>query len=179
MRSLLSILAFTLILAAPSLSQNPPSTTEPEFEGIFNGLDPISDKLIPLERRTAQLVIKKGKLAGAKQFLEIPEARSKVRFASSVVPTIVVRVADTKKDPYAHLRFYLMEVNKKTRSLPTHNVSSWDGTITEEFQKFKISFEAKLHGSSSFAISPATILKPGDYCLFTEGSNEWFCFGVD
>jgi len=158
------------------LNEGAPPVVEPEFEGIFYTLDPETGKLTELER--AQGVLKQRQLAShIEKYIEIPGAKSPIRFARGHRPVLVVRVASRTQDPLGLFSIVAFESRGKTRALVVAR-SQIPSYKLEEVTPVKLAYEAEKYGSSSFKLWPTKVRRPAEYCVLMK-ETDLFCLGAD
>ena len=162
-------------------SPSPLAAAEPQFEGVFMRLDPNAGSLSSLERQLPRIRGSTNVLiGGAKVEGEISGGRSPVRLPSEPLPVFVVKVQSRTGDPYGTLQFFRLLQRGNKRVITLLSRSAWDGSVTVGYdEKFLVSFEVALHGSSSYRLTPSVPLEPGEYCLGLTSTEHGYCFGVD
>lgn len=166
--SLAYVTSVLLTLCLVVLGQDVKKVQEPEYPGIFFLLDSSTGNLIPLERQTPDYKIN-GRGMGSKTVTEIKGARSPIRFKEGQTLEFVVLVSSQQIDPHGSLLFFSLESQKDKRQLITNVTGSSDKSVP---------FNATKYGTSSFRITSAQNLSPGEYFL-GGGAQDRFCFGID
>ncbi|MBK9529227.1 MAG: hypothetical protein IPO41_13150 [Acidobacteria bacterium] len=175
------LLLFALIVTFTMVRRNTAAqkAVEPEYLSVFFFLED-SGILKPLERQTPESKIKVKGLGfgGGEGYLQIVGEQSPVRFKSNTKFEFVVLVASQQTDPMSFIQLFSFEKTKGIRRLMMAKVGSMGMSSKNVTNQNAVSFNAAKYGTSSFKISPASELKPGEYCLITANSMTAFCFGV-
>lgn len=168
-------------LCCTALGQEIKKVQEPEYLGIFFLLEPSTGNLIPLERQTAESKVKVKAMGfgGGESSLEIKGEKSPVRFKEGQKLEFVVLVSSQQIDPQGIIQFFSLESKKGKRRLMLAKASSMGMSGKSVMSERAIPFNAAKYGTSSFKISPAQDLPPGEYTLGAPGNNDGFCFGID
>lgn len=170
-----------LILCHAVLGQEVRKVQEPEYLGIFFLLDSSTGNLIPLERQTPEYKIKLKAMGfgGGKSLLEIRGEKSPVRFKEGQKLEFVVLVSSQQTDPQGSLQFFSLESLKGKRQLTMAKANLTSTTDKSVVSERAVPFNATKYGTSSFKITSAQNLPPGEYTLGATGTKDGFCFGID
>ena len=179
--SLACVTCFLLILCHAVLGQDVKKVQEPEYLGIFFLLDASTGNLIPLERQTPQynLKAKAMGLGGVKSLLEIKGEKSPIRFKEGQQLEFVVLIPSQQTDPQGILQFFSLESLKGKRQLILAKEGLTSAGPKSVVSSKAVPFNAAKYGTSSFKITSAQNLSPGEYVLSTTSTNDGFCFGID
>lgn len=158
----------------------PSATPEPEYEGVVFYRAPETGALVELER--VQALRQERAVSGGYQmverYLELPGAKSAVRFARKERPVLVVRVPSRTKDPYTLFSLVAFQTRGGKRVLILENVQLLLGKADRvPLPKFPLKIEK--YGDSSFELRPVQLRRPGEYCVLSELTPFLFCFGAD
>lgn len=177
---LLFALIFTITMVQNAAAQGAQKVVEPEYLSVFFLLED-GGTLKALERQTPESKIKVKGLGfgGGEGYLQIVGEQSPVRFKSNAKFEFVVLVASQQTDPMSLIQFYSFERTKGTRRLMMAKVGSMGMSSKNVTNQNAVSFNAAKYGTSSFKISPAYELKPGEYCISAANTAAAFCFGID
>jgi hypothetical protein len=164
------------VLCQVAVGQEAKKVQEPDYLGVFFSLDSNTGNLSPLERQTPEAKWKSG-LGGVESSLEFKGERSPVRFKQGQRLEFVVLVSSQQMDPQGLVQFLSLEAKKGKRRLVTGKSALFGGktSISEK----AIAFNAAKYGTSSFKITPAQNLPPGEYTLSQPDTDDGFCFGID
>lgn len=173
----LSLLTSLIIVDARQAKQS----EEPEYLSVFFYLNPADGALVSLERQTANVrtKIKAMGFGGGEAVIEVKGGKSPVRFKTDQKLEFVVRVASTQIDPLNVVQFIAWKSKKDKRSLVITKVGPMGAGGSTNMTAGAVAFNASKYGQSSFKISPAQPLPPGEYALGTGDTGTAFCFGVD
>ena len=168
-------------LCHPALGQETNKVQEPEFLGTFFSLDSTTGNLSPLERQTAmhKILVKAMGFGGGVGYFELSGEKSPVRFKEGEKLEFVVLVSSQKSDPQGIIQLFSWESKKGKRQLTIDKAGSMGIGSKSLLQKSLIAFNASKHGTSSFKITPAENLPPGEYTLSGPDNKDSFCFGID
>jgi hypothetical protein len=167
-----------LILCSAVLGQDVRKVQEPEYLGNFFLLDSSTGNLIPLERQTPATTAKGTGYAGEEVSIEFKEEKSPVRFKEGQELQFVVLVSSQQTDPQTLQFFSLASKNGKRRLVTAKR--NFMGTKGKSVMGEKaVPFNATKYGTSSFKITAAQKLSPGEYVLGAPGTHDGFCFGID
>jgi len=175
-----AILAFLVILGSrPVVAQQPPRAVEPEYLNTFFLLDRTTGSLKPLEREPLEVATKIRALGfgGARTSMSVHGEQSTVRYREGQPLEFVVLAASQQIDPQGLVTLYLMESDDGRRKLVTATANL--GGASSVGSQGAIPINAAKYGKSSFTITPAQPLPPGEYLLTASGAKDAFCFGVD
>ena len=151
---------------------------EPEYLGTFFLLDS-SSNLVPLERQRPQTKTQAAGLDGWKRIVEIKGEKSDVRFKQGQKLEFVVLVSSQQTDPQGIIQFFSLETTKGKRQLLVVKTNSMGTSAKTVVNEKAIPFNATKYGTSSFKITPAQNLPPGEYALGVPSNNDAFYFGID
>jgi hypothetical protein len=170
-----------LILGHAVLGQDVKKVQEPEYLGIFFLLDSSTGNLIPLERVTPEYKIKLKAmgLGGGRSLLEFKGEKSPIRFKEGQKLEFVVLVASQLTDPQGSLQFFSLEPLKGKRQIIMATAKVTSTTDKSVMSEKAVPFNATKYGTSSFKITAAQSLPPGEYTLSGTGTHDGFCFGID
>jgi hypothetical protein len=157
---------FGEIGGAPAAAGPRKIVVEPDVLGVPFLQDP-TEQLTPLERTTGVSIRQNTVYGPSTSIWRIAGARSPVRVREGKV-VFVVRLAygvDPRK-----FEIYALESKRDIRQTPPIRAGARPAALPVTI--FKI-------GESSYGISPARFLGPGEYAVSPRDSNEAFCFGVD
>jgi hypothetical protein len=173
-----SILFLVCVIA---VGQDTKKIQEPEYVGVFFLLEPSSGALVPLERQRPEVKMKVKAMGfgGGESSIEFKGEKSSIRFKSDQPLFFVVRAASQQIDPNSYLQFFSLESKKDKRKLIVAKASSMGLSGKSVVNTRAVLFNVEKYGESSFKISPAQKLPPGEYVLSGEGINDGFCFGID
>jgi hypothetical protein len=142
---------------------------EPEKIGAVYLRDP-TGKLVPLERVQARWQSHRSLgVDTVIHYWEIEGATSPVRLKSSQEMLFVVKLA-SGIDPSVFQLFPLAR-KKDTRRIKND--------IKNGTEYLTLPLDVKKYGESSYSLTPANALAPGEYSLSSKQSNDGYCFGVD
>ena len=180
-RSLMSAVCLLVILCHAVLGQEPKKVQEPEYLGNFFLVDSDTGKLIPLERITGETKIKVKAMGfgGGEGSFEFKGEKSPVRFKEGQKLEFVVLVSSQQVDPQSVIQLFSLESKKGKRRLLISKagfIGTSGKTVTSERA---VPFNVAKYGTSSFKVTPAQHLPPGEYTLSGPGTNDGFCFGID
>jgi len=163
------------------VGQEAKKVQEPEYLGIFFSLDSSTGNLIPLERLTPEYKIKTKAMGfgGAKSLLEFKGEKSPIRFKEAQKLEFVVLVSSQQTDPQGSIQFVSLEPLKGKRQIIIATANLTSTTDKSVMGDRAVPFNVTKYGTSSFKISPAQNLPPGEYTLGTTGTHDGFCFGID
>lgn len=169
-----------LLLVDTAVSQETKMVQEPEYIGVFFHLEGKGD-LDGLERQMPEQKVKvKGfGFGGGEGYMQIKGEKSPIRFKTDSKLEFVVLAASQQTDPMSLIQFYSFEPKKGMRQLMMAKVGSMGISSKDVTNQSSVSFNAAKYGASSFKITPAYELKPGEYCLSTASTATAFCFGID
>jgi hypothetical protein len=174
-----SIAFLLLTFCYPVFGQDAKKVQEPEYLGVFFLLESSTGNLVPLERQTPEIKTKAAGIDGWKRTVEIRGDKSPVRFKEGQKLEFVVLVSSQQTDPQGILRLFSLESTKGKRQMVLAKTNSM-GTSTKTVMSEKaVPFNATKYGTSSFKITPAQNLPPGEYLLDAPGTHDEFCFGID
>jgi hypothetical protein len=170
-----------LVLCHAVWGQDVKKVQEPEYLGIFFLLDSSTGNLIPLERQTPEykIKIKAMGLGGGKSLYEFKGEKSPVRFKELQNLEFVVLVSSQQNDPQAILQFFSLESQKGKRQLIWAKANLTSNTDKSVANERAVAYNATKYGTSSFKITSAQNLPPGEYMLGAPGTHDGFCFGID
>jgi hypothetical protein len=177
--NLASIACLLLIFCNVVFGQEIKKVQEPEYLGTFFLLDSSTGTLVPLERQTPQIKTKASGLDGWKRTIEIKGERSPVRFKEGQTLEFVVLAPSQQTDPQGSYQFFSLESKGGKRQLLITKTNSLGTSVKTVMNEKAVPFNATKYGTSSFKISPAQNLAPGEYTLGTPNTNDGFCFGID
>ncbi len=168
-------------LCHPALGQETNKVQEPEFLGTFFSLDSTTGNLSPLERQTAmhKIVVKAMGFGGGVGYFELSGEKSPVRFKEGEQLNFIVLVSSQKIDPQGIIQLFSWESKKGKRQLTIDKAGSMGLGGKSLIQKSLIAFHASKYGASSFKVTPAENLPPGEYTLQGPDNKDSFCFGID
>jgi hypothetical protein len=160
---------------------------EPEYDNVAELLDSNSNSLKPLERQTIALVAhtKAIGLGGVVASATVAGARSAVRLPADTKLEFIVRASSQTVDPATIIQVYRFDVEKGQRKVDTvRGGGVLHGKITQSAAQALVAMDAAKFGASSFRISAAQPLAPGEYVIMITSANALappsaFCFGVD
>ena len=157
----------------------------PEFINQPYYYDKEGNKLIKLENANALMVTKKKTLGlkGAKQFLSMNAASSKIRFTAKKDIVFFIKTSGDVIDLTSYIKVYkFISDNEKREVL----ISAKDGLITDtEAEKGKqISFSVKMISKDNYMIQFGEALEAGEYGFVWVKNMELkeftvFAFGID
>jgi hypothetical protein len=176
---LASTTCLLLILCHAVLGQEAKKLQEPEYLGVFFFLDSTTGALVPLERQTPEVKSRSKSLGlrGGESSFEFKGSKSPVRFTADQRLEFVVRVSSQQIDPVDAIQFFSFESKQGTRELVLYKESfKRTGSVVMERV---IRFNAVKYGESSFKVTPAQNLPPGEYSLGAMHRGDGFCFGID
>lgn len=170
-----------LLLANAGAGQEAVKVQEPEYIGVFYFAESATGALTPLERQTPEVKIKVKALGfgGGEGSIEVKGGKSPTRFKAGQPLSFVVRLASQQVDPLSVIQFFSLESKKDKRRLVISKAGSMGISGRSVAGASAVSFNVSKYGESSFKISPARDLPPGEYALSGEGIKDGFCFGVD
>lgn len=177
--NLASTACFLFIFCYVVFGQEIKKVQEPEYLGTFFLLDASTGNLIPLERQTPQIKTKASGLDGWKRTLEIKGEKSPVRFKEGQTLEFVVLAPSQQTDPQGSIQFVSLESTKGKRQLVITKTNSMGTSVKTVMNERAVPFNAAKYGTSSFKISPAQNLPPGEYALGSPSNNDAFHFGID
>jgi hypothetical protein len=154
----------------------------------------VNDTFLPLELQRVGRQYRSALLSTTvEEYLDIPGARSPVRFSARDRLTVYLRIYVNEDDPRSEFftmrdptRFTLVKLQpeKKTRRL-----SLLKSGLTSTTRAVSQPLLIRLYGEQSFTLSPAEPLEPGEYAIkyLTDDEDDdddapvydLFCFGVD
>jgi hypothetical protein len=180
-RSIAFATCLFLVLSYVVFGQEVKKVQEPEYLGIFYLLDLSTGNLTPLERQTAETKVKVKAMGygGAKSTVEFKGEKSPVRFKEGQKLEFVVLVSSQQIDPQGIIQFFSLESKNGKRQLVIAKASSMGMSGKSVMSERAVPFNASKYGTSSFKITPAQNLPPGEYTLSAPGNNDGFCFGID
>jgi hypothetical protein len=160
---------------------------EPEYENVAEFLDQTAGALKPLERQTLAVVArtKLGGIGGMTTSATVPGTQSPVRFAADQKLEFVARAVSQSVDPNSIIALFRFDVAKDMRKVDTVRVgSAFGGKAKSSAAQSMVAIDAVKYGTSSFKITPAQPLAPGEYMIQVVNPNSLqqstvFCFGVD
>lgn len=176
-RSVVSV----LLLLSFVVAQEPQKAQEPEYLGIFYLLDSLTGNLVPLERQTPdyKMKVKAMGFGGGESLLEFKGEKSPMRFKEGQKLEFVVLVSSQQIDPQSIVQFFALQPKSGKRRLSIAKASSMGMSGKSTMNEKAVSFNAAKYGTSSFKITPAQNLPPGEYAISTTSANDGFCFGID
>jgi len=177
--NLASTTCLLLIFCHAALGQEVKKVQEPEYLGVFFLLDSSTGNLVPLERQTPVSKTKAAGLDGWQRTLEIKGEKSPVRYKEGHTIEFVVLVSSQQIDPQGIIQFFSLESKNGKRQLVTVKTNSMGTSVKSVTTERAVPFNAAKYGTSSFKITPAQNLPPGEYTLSAPGVNDGFCFGID
>lgn len=177
--NLASTACLLLIFCHAAFGQEVKKVQEPEYLGVFFLLDSSTGNLVPLERQTPVSKTKAAGLDGMKSTIEIKGEKSPIRFKEGQKLEFVVLVSSQQTDPQGILQFFSLESKNGKRQLLIAKRSSMGTTVKTTANERAVPFNATKYGTSSFKITSAQNLPPGEYTLGAPGNNDGFCFGID
>jgi len=127
-------------------------TPAPELIGVLYFQD-TSQKLVPLERAKAQLKYTHWQVEGAASSVRLP-ATPKISFIVSLAAGI---------DPGVFILTRLETIK---------------GARHVKFNPVPLAVNVTNFGESSYALTPASDLAPGEYAFIRQKTNDFHCFGV-
>jgi len=157
-----------------------PAVVEPEYANEVELLG--SDgKLTPLDRQTPHVEAKssnyvfKVKMQGRES---IPGTQSTVRVGTQPVFVVKAHLGDT--DPSTLIHLYKLDIGKNERYYVMSDASAtaFSGGKSSMTPQTVVPLTIVKYGESSFKITPAQPLVPGEY-VFPGLAGTAFCFGVD
>jgi hypothetical protein len=162
------LLTVNPLLCAGAQNEKKEPALEPEVLGAVFFIDSSKGALLALERQTGKVV------AGfIRASVEIKGKRSPVRITGDAGQDFVVALP-SGVDP-SKFELFLMEAKKGRRRI----VISTDKFFTIKAGKASLPVTVKRYGQSSYMLTPARPLPPGEYCFSPSDSNDTFCFGID
>jgi hypothetical protein len=178
---IISVVCLVFLLSSDLFAQEAKKVQEPEYLGIFFLLDSATGSLIPLERQPAEhkATTKVLGWGGGKSIIEIKGEKSPIRFKEGRKLEFVVRVSSQLVDPMSILQLFSLESKKGNRQLVTTKAGCMGISIKRVMNEKMVPFNSAKYGESSFKITPAQNLSPGEYTLGAPGTNDGFCFGID
>jgi hypothetical protein len=162
------LLTVNPLLCAAAQNEKKEAIPEPEGLGAIFFIDSSKAALLALERQTA-----KASAGLVRVSAEIKGERSPVRILSDLDQDFVVALP-SGVDPSKY-ELFLMEAKKGKR----RTVMATDKIFTVQVGKSSLAVTVKRYGGSSYKLTPAQRLPPGEYCFSPSDSNDSFCFGID
>lgn len=180
-----ALLGATLVAAqepapAPETATAPPAPSalpEPEYEGVVFYREPETGALVELERVEA-LPRERSVSGGIERFLEVPGAKSAVRFARKERPVLVVRAPSRSKDPHAIFSLVAFQTRRDKRVLILQKIELPARQVVP-VPLPKVALQIEKYGASSFELRPVQLWRPGEYCVSSDLTRFLFCFGAD
>jgi|HubBroStandDraft_1064217.scaffolds.fasta_scaffold671807_1 hypothetical protein len=175
----------TGLLCAAAIAQDTPKAdtakvVEPEYINTFSSLQPDAT-LKPLEREAVAVATKIHGLGygGAESLYEVQGEHSSVRYSSSALPPIIVKIANGGQDPADTITLYPLKVAKGQRQLQMMRAHLFSGAKST-MQGKQIPLNFAKYGDASLKVAPASPLAPGEYAIVsTSASQIAYCFGID
>jgi len=177
--NLASTLCLLLTFCYAVFGQDVKKVQEPEYLGVFFLLDSSTGNLAPLERQTFERRTKVAGIDGTKSTIEIKGEKSPVRFKEGQKLEFVVLVSSQQIDPQGILQYFSLESKKGKRQMVIAKTNSLGTNAKTVANEKAVPFNATKYGTSSFKITSAQNLPPGEYTLGVPSSNDGFCFGID
>jgi hypothetical protein len=157
---------FVFLSRAPAQEKK---LVEPEIIGLVHVLDSETSSIVPLERQTG-----KGRVGLRRAAAEITGQSSPVRIRALAKQEFVVNVP-AGTDP-SRFSIYVMDGKKGKRQTTTAKV----GLFSDVVGGGTLQVNASKYGQSSYKLTPAQVLPPGEYCFSPPGeSYDLFCFGIN
>jgi hypothetical protein len=167
--------------ASPTSQASASSLKEPDYIGNFSWRNPTSGDLMPLERQTGSSAIdvKAMGFGGAESYIRVSGDRSPVRFKEGDTTDFVVLAASQSADPQALAQLFVLDAIEGDRRLPVARAASMGISGRSVTTESQIQLRAVRYGKSSFLVTPAEPLGPGEYAFAGPVAGVGFCFGVD
>lgn len=153
---------------------------EPEYLGNFCWRDPKTGDLKPLERQTAtsRVRVRAMGFGGGEGFMEITGEQSPMRFGEGQALDFVVLVSSQNDDPQRLFQLFALDSGDGKRRMSVAKVGSMGLTSRSSMSDSQIPVKAIRFGRSSFLITPADSLAPGEYALAGPTEGVGFCLGL-
>lgn len=136
----------------------------PEFINQPYYYDKANNRLIKLENATAQMITKKKSLGlkGAKQFLSMDDASSKIRFTAKKDIVFIIKTSGDVIDLTSYIKVYKFISNDQKREVV---ITSKDGLIVdkEEEKGEQVSLSVKMISKDNYMIQFGDALEAGEY----------------
>jgi hypothetical protein len=160
--------------------QAPPSVEEPETLGKVFFLDSAKQTLKQLPAEPWKRETKRAGFGGFKYLNVVSGTRSALRISSGTKVVFIYRPFEGKAqtfDPVQAVQLFAFDGEEKSNRMCV--VSTVKGRSTEA--NHGISLDVTKFGTSSYALTPASNLGPGEYWIDAPGttSRPLFTFGVD
>ncbi len=175
-------------IAKPKPAPKPPVEIvipTPEFINQPYYYDKDDNKLIRLENVTAQMITKKKTLGlkGAKQFLSMDAASSKIRFTQKKDIVFIIKTSGDVIDLTSYIKLYQFLPDGTKREV---TVNTKEGMLTDKDEaKGKLmSFSVKMISKDNYQIQLPEQLEAGEYGFVWVKNMELkeftvFAFGID
>jgi hypothetical protein len=157
------------------------SLLEPDFIGNFCWRNPTTGRLTSLERQTGSSTIKVKAMGfgGAESYIQVPGDHSEVRFKEGDATDFVLLVSSQSTDPQSAAQLFVLDVIDGDRRLPVARAASMGISGRAVATESQLALRATRYGKSSFLLTPAEPLGPGEYAFAGPITGVGFCFGVD
>jgi len=157
------------------------SLQEPDFIGNFAWRDPATGRLKSLERQTGSstISVKAMGFGGAESYIRVPGDRSPVRFKEGDATDFVLLVSSQNTDPQSVAQLFILDAQEGDRRLPVARAASMGISGRAVATESQLPLRATRYGKSSFLLTPAEALGPGEYAFAGPITGVGFCFGVD
>jgi hypothetical protein len=150
-----------------------PAVIEPETLGVVYLRDPGSGALLSLDREVSHVKASPG-FFKAKAKLRVNGPAAKMRIKPTQKMEFIVQLANGV-DPNK-IKLYKLDVNGGKRETVILTVVAFSGAKAE---LKTLTLDVTKHGQSSYKLTPAQQLLPGEYVLVATDSTDAFCFGVE
>lgn len=145
---------------------------EPTAIGIIYWLDPSNGALVQLDRENTNIKSSPGFFKSSAK-LRVNGVKAAMRLKPSK-PEFVMQLANGV-DP-TKIKLYLLTVTGGKRETVILTVVAFGGAKSE---LKTLTVDVTKYGQSSYKLTPAQPLAPGEYVLVATDSTDAYCFGVD
>jgi len=166
---------------SPSSQSGMTSLKEPDYIGTFCLRNATTAELTPLERQTGSSVVavKAMGFGGAESYIRLNGDRSPIRVKEGEATDFVVLVSSQSVDPQSVGQLFLLDAVDGSRRLPVARAASMGISGRSVAGESQVELRAVRYGKSSFLMTPAEPLAPGEYAFAGSITGVGFCFGVD
>jgi hypothetical protein len=157
------------------------SLQEPDFIGNFCWRNPATGRLTSLERQTGSstISVKAMGFGGAESYIRVAGDRSPIRFKEGDASDFLLLVSSQNTDPQSVAQLFILDVREGDRRLPVARATSMGMSGRAVASESQLVLRAARYGKSSFLLTPAEPLGPGEYAFAGPITGVGFCFGVD